>query len=290
MIAFPPQPACRVCGATERQRLLSKNGLPIVRCLSCGLVYVDAQIDTAELAERYGAAYYGGDVFHDYLGERDERVAGARNQCELLAQLQPAGRLLDVGCAAGFFLHAASERWDVTGVELSPFAADHARREFGLRVLTGDIADVALADASFDIVTLWNTIEHVANPQSVIEQVARVAAPGALVVISTGNVMGPQAKRDLAGWNLMTPPEHLYFFDPRTISLLLERAGLTVRRITHDGLVVPSGVLAAPRLRALMSILTGNVMTVYARREASARMRPGPVRRLERTFRPVGRV
>ena len=271
--------------------MLNKDGFAIVRCRACGLVYVDADMQSADLVERYGAEYYGGTVFHDYLGEREERLAGARQQCGLLARLQPSGRLLDVGCATGFFLEAASRTWDVTGVELSEFAADYARREFGHHVITGDISEAGLPDAAFDVITLWNTIEHVSNPLSVMENIARVAAPGALIVLTTGNVAGFQARRDLANWNLMTPPEHLYFFDPKTISLLLERTGLWVRRVAHDGITTESGILASSRARMFASLVTGNVMTVFARND-DRNGRGGtsiPVR-LQRALRPIRTV
>jgi SAM-dependent methyltransferase len=271
--------------------LFVKDGFPIARCTACRLVYVDAQIDQVELQSRYGADYYGGGVFHDYLGEREERIAAGRRYSETLARMQPSGRLLDVGCAAGFFLEAAASRWDVTGVELSPFAADYARREFGHRVLTGDIADVGLPDRSFEVVTLWNTIEHMADPRSAIGHVARVAAPDALVVLTTGDVGGPLARRTRQDWNLMTPPEHLSFFDPQTITCLLTGAGLEVRRIVHDGIVTTTGPLAAPIARTVASVAgLGNVMTVYARRCA----RPEPAHRavsaLRRRLRPLARV
>ena len=218
-------------------------------------------------------------MFHDYVGEREQRIASARSHCGLLAPLKPGGRLLDVGCATGFFLEAASEHWDVTGVELSAFAAGYARREFGHNVLNGDIAEVDLPDAAFDVVTLWNTVEHVSDPRNVIAHVARVAAPDALIVLTTGNSAGPLARRDLANWNLMTPPEHLYFFDPATITRLLVGAGITVRRIVQDGIVTTGGVLSSPRARQLAGLLgLGNVMTVYAR-QASGQWDPSASRR-----------
>jgi SAM-dependent methyltransferase len=280
-----------LCDETRRRALFEKDGYEIVRCQGCGLVYVDADLGSADLQQRYGADYYGGGVFDDYIAERDERIAGARAYCRLLNRLVPAGRLLDVGCATGFFLEAASQSWGVTGVELSDFAAEYARHEFGHTVLTGDIADVGLPDASFDVVTLWNTVEHMADPRRAISHVARVAAPNALVVLTTGNVAGPLARRDLVNWNLMTPPEHLYFFDPSTITRLLEDAGLTVRRIAQDGLVTTNGSLSSTPTKVVAAALgLGNVMTVYARRMPETHQRVAVRRRLGARVRPVARV
>jgi 2-polyprenyl-3-methyl-5-hydroxy-6-metoxy-1,4-benzoquinol methylase len=239
----------------------------------------------------HGPDYFTGSVFEDYIGEREERLASARRLSAMLARLQPEGRLLDVGCATGFFLEPAAQFWEVTGVELSEFAAEYARREFGHTVYTGDLADVGIPDASFDVVTLWNTIEHVADAREVMKHVARVAAPGALIVLTTGNVSGPLARRDLAKWGLMTPPAHLYFFGPRTITRLLEDTGLIVRRIAQDGRVATSGAFATRLVRTAASVLgLGDLMTVFARRPSEARLGRSLPRGLERRFRPIARV
>jgi SAM-dependent methyltransferase len=291
MDAGTPKSSCPVCGEIERQRLFRKNGFPIARCRGCGHVYVDAEISSSELQARYGRDYYQGSVFHDYLAEREERIESARGYVALLSKLKPSARLLDVGCATGFFLEAASVHWDVTGVELSPFAAEYARREFGHRVLTGDVASVDLPDASFDVITLWNTIEHVPDPRAVLGCVARLAAPDALVVLTTGDAAGTLAHKSLIDWELMTPPEHLHFFQPRTITLLLEGAGLEVRRIAHDGHIANSGPLATRWVRLLAAGAgLGNVMTVFARqpRQPPASRRLGGA--FARRLRPVARV
>ena len=191
-----------------------------------------------------------------------------------LARLAPGGALLDLGCAAGFFLTAAAERYAVTGVEVSAFASQHARDEFGLRVFTGEIFDAPLADGEFDVVTLWDVIEHVAEPAAVLTEVARVTKPGGLVVMTTGDVSGPLAVRDLERWNLMTPPAHLAFFSPRTIERLLNDSGFELVRHVADGIVSTRPRLNAPLAQTAAGMLgVGNVMTLYARRTARPRRR-----------------
>lgn len=256
----------------DREELFAKNGFPVARCRACRLVYVDAELTAGDLQEAYGPAYYEGDVFANYIAERDVRLASAHASCEILKALEPRGRLLDVGCAAGFFLAAAAQTYDATGVELSAYAADYARQEFGLRVLTGDLCDVDLDGEQFDVVTMWNTVEHLADPLGVVRTGAGLMRPGGLLVLTTGDVAGPLARRDLKGWNLMQPPEHLFYFSPRTIALLAQLAGFEVRRIVHDGIVDEGLSLRVPALRPLFSAVgLGNVMTVYARRAIGRR-------------------
>ena len=279
---------CALCGAVERTHLLDKDGYPIARCRSCGLVQVDVELSRDELESIYGEDFFTEEeLFHDYVAQRDIRLESGAALSAILARLAPGGRLLDVGSAAGFFLEAASRHYDVTGVEFSPFAADYARREFGHRVLTGDVTEVGLDGEQFDVVTMWATIEHMADPLAAVSAVASLTRPGGLFVLSTGDVTGPLARRDLHGWNLMLPPYHLFFFSPATIELLLAKTGFRLRKVVYDGVVAETGPLATKRGNSLATALgLGNVMTVYASREQDPPP-PSRLRRLVARYRPL---
>jgi SAM-dependent methyltransferase len=281
--------ACALCGAAERTQLFDKDGYPIAHCRSCGLVQVDAELGREELEKIYGEDYFTEEeLLHDYVAEREIRLESGARIAYALTKVVPGGRLLDVGAAAGFFLEPASRHYDVTGVEISLFASEYARREFGLRVLTGDVAEVDLASEQFDVVTMWNTIEHVSDPLRTVRAIASLTGPGGVLVMSTGDVSGPLARRDLEGWNLMLPPYHLYFFSPRTIDLLLAEAGFELRRIVYDGIVAERGPLRS-RLgqRAATLLGTGNVMTVYATRADRPSRRLARLRRLAARYVPL---
>jgi len=284
--------ACALCGTVERSRLFEKDGYPIARCLSCGLIQVDAELSRDELERIYGEEYFTDDeLFHDYVAERSIRLESGAARARTLAGIVSEGRLLDVGCAAGFFLEGASRHYDVTGAEMSPFASEYARSEFGLRVLTGDVTEVGLEGERFDVVTMWNTIEHLADPLAAARAIAALARPGGLLVLSTGDATGPLARRGLREWNLMTPPYHLFFFSPRTIDLLLAKTGFRLRRIVYDGAVAMGGPLASRRARRAASVVgLGNVMTVYASRASSPLGGPSRLRRLAARYRPLSRA
>ena len=278
---------CALCRGSLEQ-LFDKDSYPICRCSSCGLVQVGAVLSRDELEEIYGEEYFSSEVFHDYVAERDVRVEAARAAARTLAQLVPTGRLLDVGCAAGFFLEAASAHYEVTGVELSPFASSYARETLGLRVFTGDVTDGMLDGEQFDVVTVWNTIEHMADPLGAFAAIARVMRPGALLALSTGDVTGPLARLGLPNWNLMAPPYHLFFFSPKTIDLLLAKAGFEPRRLVYDGVVAARGPLASEAGRLTAAVAgVGNVMTVYAVRTTAVRRAKSIVGRVAARYRPL---
>ena len=177
-----------------------------------------------------------------------------------------AGRLLDVGCAAGFFLAEARRHYDVQGVELSRWSSAYARDRLGLPVVTGTLADAAAAGGVvFDVVTLWDVIEHVPEPVALLADAARVLklGSGRDIVLTTGDIGGAYAQRAGAGWDLLTPPWHLTFFDRATLAGAAERAGLRVVGMRSEG-VAGDGRLwrSTPALLAARVLGRGDIMRV----------------------------
>jgi len=251
--------ACNACGAATPRARFERDGFHVVECAGCGLVYVGEDPATIDLAALYDEGYYSGGregVFADYLGQAPARRAAARRRLWSLRRLKARGRLLDVGCAAGFFLVEAKAHYQVRGVELSAYSARFAREQFGLDVVTGTLQQAAFAGASFDLVTLWDVIEHVGDPAALLAEVARVLAPGGRVVLTTGDIGSAYARARGAQWHLMTPPWHLYFFSRPTLARLAARAGLQVERIAARG-VAGDGAWARSRAGIVLGHLCG---------------------------------
>jgi len=251
--------ACNACGASGPRELFQRDGFQIVECAGCGLVYVGEEPAGIDFPSLYDESYYTGGqegVFADYVGQAPARRAAARRRLWRLRRLKPRGRLLDVGCAAGFFLAEAAAHYTVQGVELSEFSSRFARERFGLDVVTGTLHDAAYPDARFDLVTLWDVIEHVSDPAAVLTEVARVLAPGGRVVLTTGDIGSAYARARGAAWHLLTPPWHLYFFSRATLATLAARAGLRVEQIAARG-VAGDGALARSKPGRLVSNLLG---------------------------------
>lgn len=233
---------CPVCGGSDAKPLFTRDGHPIVECRGCGTAFVGTDPATIDFQALYGESYYTGGsdaVFADYVGQEAARRAHARRKLALLRALPPrlprSGRLLDVGCAAGFFLAEAQAHYEVQGVELSAWSSAYAREHLGLPVITGTLQQAALPAASFDIVTLWDVIEHVADPVPLLAEVARVLRPGGRLVLSTGDWGSAYAREHGANWHLMTPPWHLSFFSRATMRRAGERAGLRHLHCASEG-------------------------------------------------------
>ena len=224
---------CVVCGTPHPALQFTKDGHDMVRCAACGCLYVGEDPAAIDFNALYGQAYYAGGsdtVFADYVGQERARRAQARRKLAVLRHLPPRvarqGRLLDVGCAAGFFLAEAKAHYDVQGVELSAWSSAYARERLGLPVVTGTLMSAALPADHFDVITLWDVIEHVPDPVPLLTEAARVLKPGGRLVLTTGDWGSAYAQRHGAGWHLMTPPWHLTMFSRSTLAKASMRAGL----------------------------------------------------------------
>jgi len=180
-----------------------------------------------------------------YLQEREGRILTFRRNLEPLLRLVPpreGPRLLDIGCHIGVFLEIAQEQgWEAWGVEPSAWAADQARAR-GLRVTTATLREARFPDQFFDIVTMWDVIEHLTNPLASLQEAHRVLAPGGIICIHTINIESPFARLVGHRWPWLMEM-HLYYFSPQTLTHMLEKAGFQVIQMVAQGRYLRLGYL-----------------------------------------------
>lgn len=241
--------ACCLCGSRERVVVHEKLPFQIVRCMGggaagvgaagsgCGLVYTVPWLDRAALRAMYQRDYWKSDAakdfgYTDYVADEALYVRTFRMRSDLVARHHaPPAKLLDVGCAAGFALTALRERgYDVHGVELSAEMAALAGKRLAApeRIHCGLLDDVeqrALFGGKFDVITLFDVVEHIEDPVAFLATARRLLAPGGIVVFETQNVASLFARVMGLSWQHYKFQEHLWHFDPKTMPRLLQKAG-----------------------------------------------------------------
>jgi len=230
---------CYLCGSPRRRVRFTEGAIRLAECTECGLVYVTPQLEPEALNGLYQEPYWQSSCakdygYMDYLREKDLYLKTFRKRLRNITAHRRDGKLLDVGCAAGFFLHVAREAgFDAHGVDVAAPMVRFAREELGLEnVREGTLRGVGYPDHAFDGVTLWDVIEHMHDPLEALEECRRVLRPDGLLVLETQNVRSGFARLMGRRWHHFKMLEHLYHFDPKTCTVLLERAGFEVVRWT----------------------------------------------------------
>jgi len=244
---------CPACACpTAHRRLYSKNSCDILQCAQCGLGR--AECGGFDIESYYTEDYFSGaraDGYADYRGsERVLRREFART-VQFIRGFRKDGRLLEIGCAYGFFLEEARRFYDVAGIEIADAAVAFCRAR-GLFVIDGVAEESVLAQFGvFDVIVLLDVIEHLPDPQSTLALCRKHLNPGGVVVITTGDFSSLYARLAGRNWRLMTPPQHLWFFTPKSIRRLSHSLGFQLEKCDHPWKVVPLGLIEFQMRRLL---------------------------------------
>ena len=249
--------ACPACGTAPTSPLTLANGAPLRQCPACKLAWWDwPEFDpSAFYDQNYFQSEQSAKGYDDYASlepgvrktarARLTRLAALRKRfaSRLLADGRPP-RLLEIGCGTGCFLdEAARAGWDADGIEVSEYAAQQAQQR-GLSVVCGPIEEIDVPAEEYDCIVLWDVIEHVRDPAQTIRMAAAGLKRGGLLALSTGDITSWCARLSGRRWHLFNLPEHLFFFSPRALELLLANAGCKLVETTREVNWVPLAYLA----------------------------------------------
>src|SRR5262245_24296929 len=243
--------SCVACGEHDAKPLYAVNGFEVVEC-ECGLArtVLPPDFDPASI---YTEAYFQGgqrDGYADYEASGDELRHEFRRILAALRKHVASGKLIELGCALGFFLQEASSSFATCGIEIS----DHARevcKSKGLDVERDATPEVLATRGPFDAAVMLDVLEHMQDPGAVLDHLHGAMRPGAQLLVTTGDYGSLLARAMGKRWRLMTPPQHLWFFSPATVSALLARHGFRVHTVDHPWKLVPLALVVYQATRYL---------------------------------------
>jgi SAM-dependent methyltransferase len=286
----PPPLPCLLCGGVEHRPAFNEHGVDILRCRMCRHVF------SSFAADPHYDSFWGGEVVrgeHFYWSKARARMHRDFTRRFLAGG---SGRLLDMGSGLGFFLKAVSActTWDGYGCEISPAAVRYAREVLGLQnVMRTRLEDADLPGSSFDIVTMWDVIEHIPRPDPVLRRCHSLLREGGLCFIRTPNVAVQLARARLTRLILGMRPnvaylqarDHLHHYSMSSIRRLLERNGFSDVEFLHLHPIGGSGLVGSGKsvwfeaVRALARVSGGRLnldnLFVVARKEPGKRCSPG---------------
>ncbi len=231
-------PACLMCGGLRHRRVFNEHGTDICRCRNCGHVF------SSYPANPHHDGYWGEEVEetdHVYwktarlpmYGDFFKRFIAGRS-----------GRLLDMGCGLGFFVKAmaAHPTWEAHGCEISPAAVRYAREKLGLRnVSAGRLEEAELPDGSFDLITMWDVIDHIPRPDPVLRRCHALLRDDGRLFLRAPNITVQLPRAWLnrlvrgmrPGVTYLQARDHAHHYSASSLTRLLLRNGFSSIELLH---------------------------------------------------------
>ena len=233
---------CPVCGSQEldpflstRDFFLSGEEFTISKCGKCGFRFTNPRPEANELGRYYQST--------DYISHSNTRKGlfasvyqlvrkyTLSRKYALLRKFHQQGKILDIGCATGQFLHYMESRgWVATGIEPDEKTRNRAISEFGLKVFPEDQLNV-FENASFDVISMWHVLEHVSMLDQRMEQLKRLLKPGGTLIVALPNCNAHDARKYGMFWAGYDVPRHLYHFTSSDVEFLFGKYGFKIIRV-----------------------------------------------------------
>jgi spore coat polysaccharide biosynthesis predicted glycosyltransferase SpsG/SAM-dependent methyltransferase len=237
-----------------------RSGYTIMRCKRCGDLFLfdfsgkapdyctsdDREYYLREYKTQYGKTYIEDKENIVKLGVRRIKIIESIIKPTVLKlnapgsnlnANQPKMRLLDIGCALGFFVEVADKRgWEARGIEISSFASDWGRKNLSLEIVNGSFLDVDVEPGSYDAVTFFFTAEHFMEIERVVDKTYNILKPNGVIALALPNRGGITYRLDRAGYLRDHPGDHYFDSSVRNLKRFLKIYGFKKRKITITGI------------------------------------------------------
>lgn len=228
---------CPWCGSEKAQinlwlkdEFLTKEDFHICECLNCGLLYTMPRPDKDKIG-----AYYKSEAYYSHQENKKgfipkvyERVKSInlKHKYRLATNGMQPGKLLDIGCGVGDFLHTAEMHgWECIGVEPSEDAKAIAQKRMKGKIIVSEELE-GFPDGAFDVITMWHVLEHVDDLKWQVAQLQRLVKPSGRVVIAVPNYKSYDGQFYKEHWAAYDVPRHLNHFNRITLSKTFKTSGL----------------------------------------------------------------
>ncbi|HEY8277981.1 MAG TPA: class I SAM-dependent methyltransferase [Bdellovibrionota bacterium] len=248
---------CKLCSSGIEPKPLYRG---IVECAGCGLKYFPYSENTTDL---YQENYFRGAEYQDYSSEKEMHQTNFRERLKMVRKIVPEGKLLELGCAYGFFLDLAKENFQVKGVDITMEGVENARKQFGVEAVCADFLTLPDETNSYDVICMWDTLEHLPEPFLYLQKASKWLKPGGRIFFSTLDSGSVVARVRGPKWRMIHPPTHLFYFDRPILARAVKEAGLRLESFHCVGqyrkfraMAYEVFVLRMPRFRWLYQLIT----------------------------------
>tara|TARA_B100000315_G_C14509741_1_gene556399 strand:+ start:242 stop:1219 length:978 start_codon:yes stop_codon:yes gene_type:complete len=236
-------PSCIFCGKELTVSILKgilRNGnvYDISECIECEIAFTHPFPSEEELKQLYSTGNYRTDTGKRFVPPIEALIRlGRILKRKRIHQFVKPGKILDIGCGGGVFLDVMRRGgWETIGAELNEETASYAIKVYGLKIITGDIIQHQLPAKSMDAININQVLEHLKNPNEVIEECHRLLIKDGVLIISVPELRSPQFTIGKENWFLLDLPFHLFHFTTEGLSRLLQKNGFKIKQIKRFNL------------------------------------------------------
>ena len=226
---------CNLCGSSRYKFLHEIPDLWLERfqtkgcfviCENCGLVYQHTQPVLGDdlYPDTYAVYQDSKDLFYQW---------GLKKRSQWVIKYKPPGRLLDIGAGRGDFITYMRDQlgWEVVGLEPNKKVAERTRREHNVEIIAATMEQAGFPEKAFDAITLWDVLEHLADPMVTLKEIKRILKPKGLLILRLPNYDSLDAKLFGKFWAGFDSPRHFYVFSKATIQKMLQTSGFMIYKI-----------------------------------------------------------
>jgi 2-polyprenyl-3-methyl-5-hydroxy-6-metoxy-1,4-benzoquinol methylase len=222
---------CLVCGSPGLKALKGYEKHDLVKCRSCGFVFMRRVPSAEELDAYYSTYSYGREQYLSPLTIKSYNIL-----LDELEKFRTNNRLLDVGCGSGFFLDEAKKRgWEVYGTEYSAKAVEMCRQK-GITIKEGMLDPVSFGGKTFDVITSFEVLEHINNPKEELASIHKLLRTGGLFYCTTPNFNSLMRYYLGDKYNVITYPEHLSYYTKSTLNKVVTERGFRPYKFLSTGI------------------------------------------------------
>jgi 2-polyprenyl-3-methyl-5-hydroxy-6-metoxy-1,4-benzoquinol methylase len=227
---------CIVCSGIDKFVPIFHNTL--LKCSNCGFITANLNISETELKKIYSENYFKGEEYLNYLADK---TAIQKNFLKRLLQIKSkfknhiVSNALEIGCAYGFFAEVFSKIFpgsSYTGIDIVEEAIVYGREKLKQNLYLSDYLSYPMKTQYSDVF-MWDVIEHLREPQKVIEKISNELITGGKLYITTGDISSLVPKIQKNKWRMIHPPSHLHYFSAATLKNLLSKNGFIMDSVSN---------------------------------------------------------
>lgn len=229
---------CIVCNSNKQKVVFVEFGVDIYKCQNCGHMF------SSYSADQYYKGYFGDDVSgNDNFWWNEAHQKMYNDFCKKYI-ISKSGKLLDIGCGLGFFVKKVNNypNWQTFGYEISETAVDFAKNELKLaNIFCGKAEEANFPKNYFDIITLWDVIEHIPNPDKILNYISSILKEDGFLFIHTPNaniqLLKTRLKKLIHGMkseiHYLEAKDHINTYTAKSISIVLKRENFKSVKFIH---------------------------------------------------------